>query len=97
MEGREAEGGGHQRLGAMPWLLVKEDRVCSGVSNIIIIIFANDFPQGRKAGLQGLCHYQTEVCNSRGEKDGDREMEVEETLREAEKLADEVEKDVMEE
>ena len=33
----------------------------------------------------------------RGEKDGDREMEVEETLREAEKLADEVEKDVMEE
>ena len=31
------------------------------------------------------------------EKDGDREMEVEETLKEVEKLADEAEKDMMEE
>ena len=32
------EGGGHGRPGAMPWLLVKEDGMYSGVSLFIIII-----------------------------------------------------------
>ena len=31
-EGREVEGGGSGRPGGLPWLLVKGDRLCSGVS-----------------------------------------------------------------
>ena len=31
-EGGKTEGGGHRRLGAMPWLLVKEGGMCSRVS-----------------------------------------------------------------
>ena len=34
----EMEGGGHGRLGAMPWLLVKEDGMYLGVSLFFIII-----------------------------------------------------------
>ena len=44
-EGGEVEGGGHGGLGAMLWLLVKENRLCSGVSGFFFFFydFANDF------------------------------------------------------
>ena len=38
MEGGKAEGGGHGRLGAMPWLLVMEDGMYLVVSLFFIII-----------------------------------------------------------
>ena len=46
-EGRETEGGQYGRPGAMPWLPVKENRLCSGVSGflfflILLIIFLRE-------------------------------------------------------
>ena len=46
MEGGETEGGGHRRLGAMPWLPVKEGGMHMGVSkffSLLLLFFANDF------------------------------------------------------
>ena len=46
MEGGEVERGGHGRPGALPRLLVEEDRLHMGVSNFLyyFFFFANDFP-----------------------------------------------------
>ena len=38
-EGGKVEGGGHGRLGAMPWLLVKEDGMYSVISNFFFFLF----------------------------------------------------------
>ena len=40
-EGREVEGGGSGRPGGLPWLLVKGDRLCSGVSSSFFFITIN--------------------------------------------------------
>ena len=39
MEGGETEGGGHGRLGAMPWLPVKEGGMHMGVSKIFLYYY----------------------------------------------------------
>ena len=49
MEGREVEGGGSGRPGGLPWLLVKGDRLCSGVSSsFFFIIIINFLREGRR-------------------------------------------------